>query len=246
MKKLFFAMLALVFCSAQPMNAQGRVGEFGIFDHLAAGISLGTNGLSVELAAPITEFCDVRAGYSFLSLSDYKVDIDYKSHGKDRETEVEADLNLSTAKLLFDIYPFRGKTFHATVGACMGTDKIVKLQNTSPLDVEPGEGLEIGDYIIGPDSKGIAHADLRVNKFRPYVGIGVGRSVPHKRFSVSADFGVMIWGSPKVYGLDVDGTTYKQVTDKNVGDNEGSDIINNISKVGVYPVLSVKFNGRIF
>ena len=246
MKKLLFTVLALTFFGAQSTTAQSSIDEFGIFDHLAASVSLGTTGLGIELAAPVTEYLDVRAGFSYMSVSDFKVDVDYTSHGNDRETEVEASLNLNMAKLLFDVYPFRGKNFHATIGAYMGTDKILKAHNIIPLDVDPGEGLKIGDYIIGPDSKGIAYANLRVNKFRPYLGIGVGRSVPRKRFSVSGDFGLMFWGKPKAYGLDIDGTTYKQVTAKDAGDNDGGDVINNLSKISVWPVLTIRFNGRFF
>ena len=71
MKKLLFIVLALTFLGTRSTIAQNPVEEFGIFDHLAASVSLGTTGLGIELAAPVTEYLDVRAGYSYMSVSDY-------------------------------------------------------------------------------------------------------------------------------------------------------------------------------
>ena len=47
---------------AQPVQAQDRVDEFGIFDHVSLGVNLGTNGLGLDLAAPVTDYLQVRAG----------------------------------------------------------------------------------------------------------------------------------------------------------------------------------------
>ena len=45
---------------AQPVQAQNRVDEFGIFDHMSLGLTLGTTGIGLDLAAPVTDYLQVR------------------------------------------------------------------------------------------------------------------------------------------------------------------------------------------
>ncbi len=98
-KKVLIAMALF----AQPMQAQDRVDEFGIFDHLSIGLNLGTNGVGLDLAAPVTEYLQVRAGYNFFSGFKYKEDVDYRAKGKPTrgKTEVEVSCcNVRTVPLL--------------------------------------------------------------------------------------------------------------------------------------------------
>ena len=118
------------------------------------------------------------------------------------------------------------------------------LENLIPVkDFEPGEGIVIGDYIVGFDQNGYAHGAIKVNSFRPYVGIGFGRSVPRKRFGVSGDLGVQFWGKPKVYekqtGMDL------EVTKDDLG-SESNKYYDVISKFPVWPVLTIRFTYRLF
>ena len=98
------ALLALQF--ATPARAQ--VTEFGLFDHLSVGLTLGTTGTGVDVAAPIGNFLQVRAGYNFFSGFTYSEKIDYRAKGKKErgKTEAKAKNYMSTAHLLLDAYPF--------------------------------------------------------------------------------------------------------------------------------------------
>ena len=87
MKKLIkqsVAILATMVMTlfAQPMQAQDRVDEFGIFDHVSLGLTLGTTGVGLDLAAPVTDYLQVRAGYNLFSGFQYKEDVDYRAKGK--------------------------------------------------------------------------------------------------------------------------------------------------------------------
>jgi hypothetical protein len=151
---------------------------------------------------------------------------------------------MSTAHLLLDAYPFPKIPLHATAGFYFGTDEIVKIENTIPVkDFDPGEGIAIGDYIVEFDRDGYGHGAIKVNKFRPYVGIGFGRSVPRKRFGVSGDLGVQFWGKPKVYekqtGMDL------EVTKDDLG-SESNKYYDVIAKFPVFPVLTIRLTYRIF
>ena len=56
----------------QPVQAQDEVDEFGIFDHVSAGLVIGTTGIGIDVAAPITDYVQVRAGYNFFPTFKYK------------------------------------------------------------------------------------------------------------------------------------------------------------------------------
>ena len=244
MKKGFilfgFALMATV------SQAQDAVEKFGFFNHLGAGVAIGTTGIDFELAAPMGDLFQLRAGYSFFPKTSYKYksDIDYTKYGKAYKGEVEGHVKWGNAKVMVDYYPFPSKTFHATVGAYIGREEIVDAQNIDQIiNVGPGEGFVIGDYLISPDADGFARAAIKVNKFKPYVGIGFGRSVPRKRVAFGGDLGVKIWGKPGVYekqsGHDV------KVESQDIDDRDGG-IIKTISKISVWPVLTLRLTGRIF
>lgn len=228
-----------------PVQAQDTVEEFGIFDHLSLGVTLGTTGLGFDVAAPVTEYLQLRAGYDILSGLKYKEDIDYRAKGQPtKKTEVEGKLHLGAAKLLLDVFPFRTVPFRFTTGFYLGTDEIIKAENTIPVTAfDKGEGLLIGDYIVEFDQDGIAKATIKVNKFRPYVGIGFGRSVPRNRIGVSGDLGVMFWGKPKLYekqtGQDL------EITKSDLG-SDSDKYFDIMSKITVYPALTIRICGRIF
>ena len=209
------ALLALQF--ATPARAQ--VTEFGLFDHLSVGLTLGTTGTGVDVAAPIGNFLQVRAGYNFFSGFTYSEKIDYRAKGKKErgKTEAKAKNYMSTAHLLLDAYPF-------------------------PKDFDPGEGIAIGDYIVEFDRDGYGHGAIKVNKFRPYLGIGYGRAVPRKRIGVSGDLGVMIWGKPRVFEKQT-GTDQEAFRDDFGSDSDK--YYDFIAKFPVWPVLTIRITGRI-
>ena len=153
----------------QSAQAQDEVDEFGIFDHVSAGLVIGTTGIGIDVAAPITEYLQVRAGYNFFPTFKYKEDIDYRAKGKKErgKTEAEGKSHFSTGHFLVDVYPFPDYSFHATAGFYFGTDEVATIENLIPVkDFEPGEGIVIGDYIVGFDQFVQALCRLRLRTFR--------------------------------------------------------------------------------
>lgn len=55
--KLLISGLCALFLMlmVHPTHAQDKI-EYGIFDHLGAGISIGTDGIGVDVAAPLTNY----------------------------------------------------------------------------------------------------------------------------------------------------------------------------------------------
>ena len=178
-----------------------------------------------------------------------------------KDIEVEGKTNMAGGHLLVDVHPFKS-SFRLTVGAYLNQDKVISVYNTSQQAVlrsiyqynhhtgdfsnipqtsgAPAKiGAELGDYFLEPDAQGNVEANIKVNKFRPYVGLGFGRAVPKKRIGCQFDLGVQFWGSPAVYMQD------SKLEESNL-DSDSGEIIKTISKVSVYPSLTLRLVGRIF
>lgn len=262
MKKLFALALATVL-SISGAKAGEPLEEFGIFNHVSVGAGVGVlDGIGFEVAAPITNYVQMRLGYSFMPKISYTAkDFEYEKSTDTKgnptgEFDVKFKLNKGDFKFLFDVYPIKTSSFRVTLGAYIGREKLLKatswdsdLKQAAPVsDLKPGEGLIIGDYTLGADLEdGIVRAAIHVKKFKPYIGLGFGRAVPKKRVGVAFDMGVMFWGTPGVYGRDVSSGEYIKIGKENAGDNATANkFFDILSKVKVCPVLSIRVNGRIF
>lgn len=178
------------------------------------------------------------------------------------EVAVQGKLDSFTGHALLDIYPFKKVGFHLTVGAYFAQkDNIVTVYNrkegslkmVADFNARRGdfEGIpasygqvaaQLGGYSIKPDDNGNASAYINVKKVRPYVGLGFGRAVPKtSRMNCQFDMGVQFWDTPMVYN----GVNGEQLSvDSAKGD--GSGVLRAISKIKVYPVISVRVSGRLF
>ena len=273
MKKLFVIASAL-FLFIGNVSAQE---DNNLFTHLSAGVGIGTTGVELQVAAPITDMFAVRAGYSFMPKFKYSKAIDLKNNDGtvpgafiSPEVELEGKLKMGDFKLMFDYYPFKSSSFHATAGFYVGSSTLVEVNNTKPFmkdGYKGNAGIELGDptkgaeqrYTMFTDQNGDVKAEMKVNNFKPYLGVGFGRPVPKGRVGVQFDLGVQFWGKPEVWANMnyVDRTTGEVVTryekvKKNRIINEKKDYqdlkdaLKTIEKIGVYPVLTLRINGRIF
>jgi hypothetical protein len=276
MKKLLF-VCAIAILGFGRANAQDlEPADHGCFNHLAAGITLGTDGIGVEVAAPLTYQFSVRAGFEFMPKFKYKKtenlgkDPAFVNYPNDQEIDLEGKVNLFQGKLLFDYYPFAKSSFHLTAGAYFGSSDVVKVTNRNNF-VEPSQwgtaGLQLGKgdgvydkYTAVTDDHGNLDIKMRVNGFRPYLGVGFGRAIPSKhRVGVQFDLGVQFWGKPKVMGhlMYFDSnegdfvTRYEDVNTNRITNMKDDyqdikDMIQDVKKIYVYPVLNIRINGRIF
>ena len=199
--------------------------DFGYFNHLSAGVSLGTDGIGIELAAPITYDFAVRTGINFFPKFKYSKNLNLKSKSgtlpgaflddlPNGEVELEGKLNKFDFKLLVDWYPFKTSSFHATAGFFVGGSTLVDVYNKEEF-INPGyygnAGIELGDatkgseyrYTMVTDQSGNVKAEVKVNSFKPYLGVGFGRAVPKGRIGVQFDLGVQFWGRPEVLGMNI-------------------------------------------
>ena len=258
MKKILLPLLAALFASTSA-SAQTTRDDFGLFDHLGVGISLGTDGIGFDLATPVTDYAALRAGIAFWPKISYSTDIDINDSNPliASNVEIKGKLNIFDAKVLADFYPIKTSSLHITAGAYFGQEKLVTASNTSPFIKDPSKygklGLRLGDYRISTDRNGNFEADAKVNSVKPYVGIGFGCAVPKKsRVSVACDLGVQFWGQPRLGAMTRDDWgnesyhKFKSTDLDEYDDQDLKDALETIEKLTVFPVLNIRISGRIF
>ena len=220
-------------------------------------LGIGTTGISADLILPFSPYVAVRGGADILPFkysSDY--DIKYRNGVAQAvlpgQIELEGKLSIITGHLLFDVFFSKRSDFHLTGGAYLGGEKVAEAYNkedgalaavTAYNKMVPNNqkaGYTIGDYFLTPDENGNVNANIKVSKFRPYVGIGIGRPVPMKsRIACSLDLGVQFWGKPKVI------CQGQELTDEDLNSDDGG-IIKYISMASVWPVLNFRMAVRLF
>lgn len=238
-------------------NAQEKKDK-NIFDHLAVGLTVGTPGIGVDVAAPIGNYVQLRAGFATFPKIKINTDLDVNIPADaqtagykipDGSIGVEAKTGFTNGKILADVFPFKHCAFHVTAGAYFGSSSIVKAYNKNDEDLKgvaeynkdyPNNriGVELGDYLLTPDENGHVEAQIKTWAFKPYVGLGYGRAVPNKRVGFMVELGCQFWGSPSVW---CNGT---ELEEDKVGEGSGG-IIKTLSKIIVYPVLNFRISGRI-
>ena len=270
MRKLFLVTVMAVL-GLEMTQAQLKEEDYKLFNHVSVGVSGGTDGIGFQVAAPLGNLVTMRVGYSFTPAFKYNKTIDVGSDPAfiTSDLDIEGKLKMNQFSLLFDYYPFTHSSFRLTAGAYIGNNKVINVRNKN-MFVEASQwgsaGLQLASgggvydkYTILTDKEGNIKADLKVNTFRPYIGVGFGRSVPRKRIGLSVDLGVQIWGTPKVLtnlmyfdGNEGDFVTRNEDINKNKITRTDKDYkkikdaVKTIHKIGVYPVLTFRVNGRLF
>lgn len=256
MKKYYFLFVALMLTTVAAWADDDNGGDDkNLFNHMSLGINIGTNGVGADIGMPITKLFALRVGYNWVPRLKFSDEFDVESVGSSYggSVDMEAKLNMGTFHALFDVYPVRNKGFHITAGAYLGAGDVIDVYNKEPgalmavythnqTSPDPA-GVAFGNYLLTPDKNGNVNAALRVNKFRPYLGIGFGHAVPKGRFTCQFDMGVQFWGKPSVWLYGDNGEHKVEKGDFEGDANKAFDIA---TKFSVYPVLNLRIVGRIF
>ena len=119
-------------------------------------------------------------------------------------------------------------------------------------------GMHVGDYknqtsqdgkplryTLGPDTDNMVKAEMRVNSFKPYLGVGFNGPLDknNDRFNIIMECGIMFWGGhPKVYTHD--GTEI--VDDLTNLNKQIAHYVDYVRPFEVFPVLNLSLNYRLF
>lgn len=121
-------------------------------------------------------------------------------------------------------------------------------------EIKPVEGLDecmkfnVDDQtiLLKPESKGVMHARLAVEKIKPYAGIGFGSSVPRKRVGFQMELGAYYQKAP-VFESASPNTVFLDTFDSSASSIDQVDnIMQTIRKISWYPQLTFRITGRLF
>lgn len=136
----------------QQKNLFENMKEHGVLNTIELAANIGTTGIGLEVASPLTEWAKVRAGVDWMptftvpmtfgmeSYVDGKINdkfdriqnLMYEMSGMaiDKEIEMESKPTMTTFRLLVDVYPFKtNKHWHFTVGFFVGGNSVGKSLN---------------------------------------------------------------------------------------------------------------------
>lgn len=240
-------LLSVVVAIASTLSASAQNWfSYDVCDHLSVGIEVGSPGIGVDAATTLGTHFQLRGGITVMPsikfsnelMAEYQYFNDDYGYYTDY-VDVEAKTGFVNGKLLVDFFPSRNSSFHLTVGAYFGGSKIAEAYNEEDGALSGYKNIYIGDYLITPDDNGNINAQIKTNSFKPYVGLGFGRSVSkRKTLSFQVDMGVQFWGKPKL-------TCNGEKAEPSDLDDEG-EFLDVISNLRVYPVINFRLSGKIF
>ena len=263
MKKLMM-MAVLLLAGVGSVMAQSDY-KRGIFNHVGLNVGAGTEGISVGVAAPVTNFLEVEAGVnimpSFKLSGDLDVDINmpqesdiqYPTSGT---IHAEGSFDRTTFNVKANLYPFGGGSkFFIAAGLSIGGEKIAEVtgscdelrdfskdlpSQTLKDQFRKAISANLGGYNLELDENYNLQGDIRCKNVRPYLGLGFGRLVPKNRIGMRFELGCQFMGKLKVYqnGNEID-------INKALEDAGEDDLSKFVKDLKVYPVLKLSFTGRI-
>ena len=123
-----------------------------LFNHLAIGIGIGTEGASLDLALPIGHYVQLRAGMSYLPSIKLTKHFDASQSGSagvsnfdsissilhditglqfDEQIDMKASTQLWNGKILVDVFPFKKKNWFFSAGVYFGPKQVLHIENAA-------------------------------------------------------------------------------------------------------------------
>jgi len=213
MKKILcISIVAAIAVSPLPAHAQG------------AGIALhvGTLGVGADIATSFGSRIGLRSGFNF-----FPTDIDRAIS----DVPYQIDFASPTFTVMLDLYllgPLR-----VSGGAVYTTDDIVLAgELTGPVTIDGNT--------YSPAQIGTITGTILTNELSPYAGIGLGNP-GRSRFGLYLDLGVAFHGTPGFTLTAVGGSANTLLQFQSDLNAEALSIQNDLSKITVYPVVTIGF-----
>lgn len=200
MKKIcvFIVMFALI-------SFTGKAQQ-GAFDSWSAGINAGLYGVGIQGATSLSSHFKLRAGFDYFTynqqdVAEFDVDVEYSGYQGTATAELtEMEVTLPNFKVLIDYYPMKNGIFCLTGGLYFGNNKASTnglIRNYQELSEQLGTNpdLRYEDIVITPNNDGSFFGELGMgNGVKPYIGIGLGRTIPHNRVGFKFELGMVNQG----------------------------------------------------
>jgi hypothetical protein len=159
--------------------------------HWKLDLSIGTTGLGLGVSfKPIETPWIFRARYNYLAGGlDFGIPVGVKKGIMIQPTlHIHADTKMSHFSLMADYFLLPSEKLKITFGVAFHPNKNLSVQASL-------RDFRYHDVVYTPTELGMVTANWHYkNKLSPYVGVGLGRSIPKKRFRVSVEAGVYYMG----------------------------------------------------
>ena len=258
-RTILIAVMIALFTGA---SAQAQVDSL-FFNHVAAGLTLGVDGIGAQVAVPVTPFLQLRAGYA--TGFPIKVTGNFGTHEMDNGHLVHLNsLPITTwpykgglGQLFVDFFPGKKEVLRISAGLFAGGGKFLSLKadmRESMASEDYTVLMAKGDVRFSTDEEGYGYADVLTWKVLPYFGIGTGKAVSSgdKRFVFTFDAGVAFTGGMKIHTYDFSSGSKEPcpVTSAATVDEDGvmldNGLIDLVTGIPVLPVIKIGLFYKIF
>jgi hypothetical protein len=203
--------------------------------HWAVGLTVGSNAIfGLDVAYSINPLFNVKLGYNYLDLV-YKNLTPILKAAKLPSDKLSGEVSVAQSQLALtaEFTPTRSKIWRLAVGG------VFYFKNEMSGKIGFTNSFAFNDIILTPAEMGYMKGTYTTaSKIAPYLGVGLGRTVPKKRIGLSIDMGAIYKGAPM---LDIEATGLLK------GNESNEAILNrNFKPLQWYPVgnlrLAVKLN----
>lgn len=266
-------LLATAWGSMVAQNADdydyGQGFKRGIFNHLSVNAGVGLEGISIGVAAPVTNFLEIEGGVSMIPAIKPTFDLNIPSQTvtvtqngvsatidtPDAKVKTEGNFKRTMGHIKAYVYPFGGSSkFFIVGGLSFGGKEIAKVQGYSDdlkkfaaqypdytRQILDAVGANLSGYNLKLNDDFKINGDVRCKNVRPYIGLGFGRTVPKNRIGFRFESGVQYMGTLKVYQDDQE-LDLDQILRDATGDDTVSKIVKNFK---FYPCIKFSIIGRL-
>jgi hypothetical protein len=198
-------------------------------DEWAVGTSASTLGLGLEITKPINNQFNMRFG-----VNKYADTLSSEVN----QVQYDATVSLQTIAFNTDWHPFTGGFTH---GLRLTGGLMINNNEISGTAI-PGKEVIIGghDYTSELAGKDVSvNSKIGFKKIAPYLGFGYDKvSKYHRGLSLTADFGVLFQGSPKVDTPTVSGSDAGLIQQADLN-REVSIIEEDLADYKIWPVIGI-------
>ena len=198
-KQYFIATLILITSFSTNLFSQNESG--GLFENFGVAVKAGLYGGGLDISTSLHPNIKVRVGFNYMAY-DLPSGLTRNVEGLDTGNKItvkaeKAGFRFSNANLLLDFFPMPSGIFHLTTGLYFGQSEI-HASGTAP------ERFAVDDYEITPKN-GEFDAKVKLGgSVKPYVGFGLGRTIPKNHVGFKFELGVVYQGNFKIESDNVD------------------------------------------
>jgi hypothetical protein len=251
MKKTFnILLIGCLLIFSENVKAQEDASEGGFLEHVGIGINAGfLQGVGISAHVSLLPVLKARVGVNYLGWKPISVDKDFEGDSYDGTLpEVvpghinDINIGLWNGSVLVDYYPAGGNSiFSITAGVYFGKDKI-KVDGTAAAH------FSYCGVKVKPDATD-NHFNGHIqwgNTVKPYLGIGLGKTIPNSHFGFRFDIGALYKGSPKFLSNYVPGGEFSLEDVNTDGAGKTAETIIKVVDFPVMPQIQFTLSYRIF